>query len=222
MTVDRRGALLLTLLVVSARGGGATSTTATTTATTTTTTAEITTSTTAAEPWVWGVDEVDLGDGYLLSQCEGDANQVACVSHDGSVIGSAEHLQFPVDSFGLLDGVTDPVGSVELIAADYLATFMADRRATCPHLEFRAVSPSPVTISGTPGLRYGFEELDGADVVEKSMIYGVRVDETIDFYGFAAIAEGACLSSEGELTDPATLDSLLPVLDRVMAVVESG
>jgi hypothetical protein len=59
-------------------------------------------------------------------------------------------------------------------------------------------------------------------VVEKNMIYGVRVNESIDLYGFAAIAEGACLSNEGELTDPVTLDSVLPALDQAMAVVESG
>jgi hypothetical protein len=200
----------------------AASPTETTTTTVTTTTVPTTNTSAVPERWVWGVDEVDLGDGYLLGQCEGDANQVACISKDGSVIGSAEHLEFPVDTFDLLGGVTDPVESVELIAADYVATFLADRQATCPHLVFRAVVPAPVAVSGAAGLRYGFEELDGTEVVEKNLIYGVRVDETIDLYGFAAIAKGACLTNEGELTDPVTLDRVLPVLDQAMAVVESG
>jgi hypothetical protein len=157
-----------------------------------------------------------------LGPCDGDADQIACITKDGSVIGSAEHLEFPVDTFVLLDGVADPVESVELIAADYVATFLADRRATCPDLEFRALAPAPVAVGGAPGLRYGFEELDGSEVVETNIIYGVRVDETIDLYGFAAIAEGACLSNEGELTEPVTLDRVLPALDQAMAVVESG
>jgi hypothetical protein len=172
--------------------------------------------------WVWGVDEVDLGDGYLLGQCEGDANQIACITQDGSLIGSAEHLPLPVDSFDILDGVDDPVESIELIAVDYVATFLADRQSSCPHLEFRQLAPTPVTIGVGPGLRFGFEEREGPVVVEKNMIYGVRVNESIDLYGFAAIAEGACLSNEGELTDPVTLDSVLPALDQAMAVVESG
>ena len=172
--------------------------------------------------WVWGIDSVDLGDGYLLGPCAGDANQVACITRDGSVIGSAEHLELLVDTLDILDGVTDPVESVELIAADYVATFLADRQAACPHLEFRALVPVPVAVGGAPGLRYGFEELDGTDTVERNLIYGVRVDDTIDLYGFAAIVEGACLSNEGELTDPDSLDSVLPALDQVMAVVESG
>ena len=40
--------------------------------------------------------------------------------------------------------------------------------------------------------------------VEKNVIYGVRVEDTINLFSFSAIAEGACLSNEGELTDPAT------------------
>jgi hypothetical protein len=172
--------------------------------------------------WVWGIDTVELGGGYSLGPCDGDADQIACITKDGSVIGSAEHLEFPVDTFVLLDGVADPVESVELIAADYVATFLADRRATCPDLEFRALAPAPVAVGGAPGLRYGFEELDGSEVVETNIVYGVRVDETIDLYGFAAIAEGACLSNEGELTEPVTLDRVLPALDQAMAVVESG
>ena len=220
MTVDRGGALLLALLVVSACGGGATSTTATPAVTTTA--AGTTTTTAVIESWAWGVDEVDLGDGYFLGPCEGDANLIACITKDGAVIGSAEHLEFPVDTFDVLDGVTDPVASIELIAADYVATFVEDRQATCPHLEFQAVAPAPVLVGGAPGLRYGFEELDGTDVVEKNTIYGVRADATIDLYGFAAIAEGACLSNEGELTDPAVLNGLQPRLDHVMTGVKSG
>ena len=181
-----------------------------------------TTTTTATESWVWGIDSVDLGDGHLLGPCEGDADQIACISKDGSVIGSAEHLEFPADTFEVLDGVTDPVASIELIAADYVATFLADRQATCPQLEFRALAPDPVEVGGASGLRYGFEQLDGTEAVEKNIIYGARVGDTIDLYGFAAIAEGACLSNEGELTDPDTLDSVLPALDRALAVVESG
>jgi hypothetical protein len=172
--------------------------------------------------WDWGIDEVDLGDGYSLAPCEGNADQIACVIKDDSVIGSAEHLALSVESFDILDGVDDPVESIELIATDYVATFLADRNSTCPHLEFRELAPTPVTIGAGPGLRYGFEERDGPVVVEKNMIYGVRAEGTIDLYGFAAIAEGACLSNEGELTHPAVLDGLQPRLDHVMAGVESG
>lgn len=125
-------------------------------------------------------------------------------------------------SFDLLDGVDDPIESIELVAADYIATFLDDRQSICPSLEFRELAPVTVDVGGDPGLRYGFEEQDGDLTVERNLIYGVRVEDTIDFYSFAAIAEGACLSNEGELTDPATLGTLLPALDRVMAAVESG
>ena len=165
---------------------------------------------------------MELSDGYTLGPCEGDANQMACIEKDGSVIGSAEHLTLPVGSFDVLDGVVDLVESIELIATDYLATFLADRQATCPHLEFRELDPTPVTIGDGAGLRYGFEELDGAAIVEKNLIYGVRQEETIHLFNFSAIAEGACLSNEGELADPATLDRLQPALDEVMSVVECG
>ena len=80
----------------------------------------------------------------------------------------------------------------------------------------------PRIVGGQPGLRYGFEEIEGDRVVEKNVIYGVRRDETIGLFTFSAIADGACLSNEGELTDPAVLDFLLPRLHQAMAVVESG
>jgi hypothetical protein len=215
-------ALLVSLLIVSACGGsGADSTTV---SVTTTVPGSATTRTTAPalEPWVWGVEEVDLGDGYVLGPCTGDANQFACFSEDGSVIGSAEHLTLPAETFDHLDDVDDPVESIELIATDYVSTFTLDRQSTCPNLEFAAPAPASATIGGHPGLRYGFEEADGDRVVEKNVIYGVRKDDTIGLFTFSAIADGACLSNEGELTDPAVLDFLLPRLHQAMAVVESG
>ena len=165
---------------------------------------------------------MELGDGYSLGPCEGDANLIACITKDGAVIGLAEGLLLPVQGFAALDGVDDPVESIEIIAADYLSTFAEDRQSTCPHLEFQVLVPAAVSVGGDPGLRYGFEELDGAAVVEKNLIYGVRVEDSVNLYNFSAIAEGACLSNEGELTDPVTLDTVLPLLDHAMAVVESG
>ena len=179
-------------------------------------------STTVQEPWVWGVDEQALRQGYLLGPCEGDANQIACIAQDGIVIGSAEYLALPVDSFESLEGVDDPVKSMEIIAGDYLSTFRADRESACPDLEFRELPPTPVTVGGQPGLRYGFDELDGARVVERNLIYGVRKADVIGLFNFSATTDSACLSNEGELDDPAILDSLLPTLDQVMAVVEPG
>ena len=138
------------------------------------------------------------------------------------MIGSAEYLALPVDSFDLLDGVDDPVESIELIAADYVATFRPTASRPARTSSSGSWLQSRRRSAARQGLRYGFEELDGGRVVEKNLIYGVRGDDTIDLFNFSAIAEGACLSNEGELADPALLDSLLPALDQVMAVVESG
>jgi hypothetical protein len=190
--------------------------------TTTAVTSTIPTTTSATDSWVWGVDEVELGDGYSLGPCEGDANQIACIGKEGSVIGSAERLELPVDTFDILDGVDDPVESIEIIAADYLSTFAEDRQSTCPGLEFQELAPAPVVIAGGPGLRYGFEERDGGRVVEKNIIYGARVESTINLFNFSAIADGACLGNEGELTDPAVLDAIQAALDSAMTHLESG
>lgn len=161
-----------------------------------------------------------MGDGYALGPCSGDADEIACISKDGSVIGSAEHLALPADTFDLLDGVDDPAESIALIAADYVATFTSDRQSTCPNLEFVALATTSSSVGGRPGIRYGFEEVDGDRVVEKNVVYGVRQDETIHLFTFTAIADGACISNEGELADPEVLDLLLSGLDRVMAVVD--
>ena len=99
------------------------------------------TTTTAIETWVWGIDSVELGGGYSLGPCEGDADQIACITKDDVVVGSAEFLALPAESFDFLDGVVDPVESIELIAADYIATFQTDRQSTCPNLEFKTLAP---------------------------------------------------------------------------------
>ncbi len=126
------------------------------------------------------------------------------------MIGSAEHLTLPADTFDLLDEVDDPVESIELIAADYIATFQTDRQSTCPNLEFKTLAECPSQWRRPPDFDTASKSSTAIRVVEKNLIYGVRMDETIDLYSFAAIADGACLSNEGELTDPAILDTLLP------------
>jgi hypothetical protein len=223
MIVRGQRAIVSTVMILAACGAGGTATTPTSEATTTAVVPTAATTTTSVfEPWVWGVGVVDLGDGYALGPCSGDADQFACISRNGSVIGSAEQLALPADTFDLLDGVDDPAESIELIAADYVSTFTSDRESTCPKLEFVSLTPTTSTIGGREGLRYGFEELDRDRVVEKNVIYGVRSEETINLFSFSAIADGACLRNEGELTDPDVLDFLLPRLDQAMTVVDSG
>jgi hypothetical protein len=117
--------------------------------------------------------------------------------------------------------VDDPVESMEIIAADYLSTFGQDRLTTCSHLDFQELEHAAVNIAGDPGLRYGFEERDAGRVVERNVTYGVRVEDSINLSVFSAIADGACLSNEGELTDPAVLETILVALDRAMAELES-
>ncbi|MGH8928118.1 MAG: hypothetical protein ACRDWH_07185 [Acidimicrobiia bacterium] len=180
-------------------------------------------STDAPEPWVWGIDTVDLGGGYVIGPCEGDADQIACIVADDSVVvGAAERLVFPADTFEFLEGVDDPVESVELMAADYEAIFADDRQTTCPHLEYRALERVATTVSGEPGLRHGFEELDGERVVEKNLIHAVRIGDEIHIYGLTAISEEACVAAAGELTDPTILDLIAPSLADALAVVASG
>jgi hypothetical protein len=52
----------------------------------------------------------------MLGPCEGDANQIACVTLDGVMMGGAEYFQVPVSDFDFLEGIDDPIESVERIA----------------------------------------------------------------------------------------------------------
>jgi hypothetical protein len=173
-------------------------------------------------PWTWGVDTVEVGHGYRLGPCSGDADQFACISRDGSPVGSAELLTLPVDTFPALNGVDDPMESIDVVAADFLQTFADDRETTCPSLEFAGLDAVPVTVAAAPGLQFGFEERAGESVVEKVVQYGVRIRGDIHLFNVTAIAPGACLAPEGELTDPGVLDSILPGLDAALAVVKPG
>lgn len=84
---------------------------------------------------------------------------------------------------------------------------------------FEPLGPDPVTIAGMPGLRYGFQQTDGAqDVVESNLIYGLRTSDFVQIFSFYAHAEGSCVGLEG--MTPEQLDAVTPGLDQAMAVVE--
>lgn len=199
------------LILASCAAPGATPPTATTNTTSTTAA--------AARPWTWGVDTVNLGAAYTLGSCEGDADQIACIALDGTVVGSAEYFQLPVSNFDFLEGIENPIESIEAIAADYVATFEADRATTCPELGFESLGPDQVTIAGIPGLRYGFLQTNASkEAVEKNLIYGLRAADVVHIFGFSANAEGSCVGAEG--MTPEQLDTITPGLDQAMASVE--
>lgn len=175
--------------------------------------------TTTPSVWLWGVETVDLGEGYTLGPCEGDAVHISCIAVDGTVVGSAEYFQLPVSSFDFLQGIENPIESIEAIAADYAATFEADRAVTCPELAFEVLGPDPVTIAGMPGLRYGFQQTEPTeDVVEKNLLYGLRTAEFVHVFSFSANGEGSCVGADG--MTPEQLETIIPVLDQAIAVVE--
>lgn len=169
--------------------------------------------------WIWGIDTIDLGDGYTLGPCDGDADQIACIAFDGTVVGSAEYFRLPVSTFDLLAGIEDPIESIEAIASDYLATFKADRASSCPELGFESLGPDPVTISRMAGLRYGFLQTNSAqEAVERNLSYGLRAADVVHIFGFSGNAEGSCVGAEG--MTPEQVEAITPGLDRAVAAVD--
>ncbi|MGQ0848949.1 MAG: hypothetical protein ACT4OP_07505 [Actinomycetota bacterium] len=169
-------------------------------------------------PLQWGTGSHEFSGGLALQGCEGGAEQVACFYQDGNWIGTAEHLKLAVPTLDFLDGVDDPVESVQLVEADYLTTFEADRTSTCPQLTFQRIPERAVTVAGSPGIAFGFSQTEGDRVVEKNLLYAVRVEFLVRIFNFPSLDSGSCVGNEGALS-PSQLDAISADLDGVMAEV---
>jgi hypothetical protein len=205
------------LLVAACAAAPTTSTMAGTTTTTIASTTTQATTTTTGEPLDWTGDfSFDLGGGYALGPCEGDA-PIVCVSKDGWVIGTVEYITYDATTFDYLAGVEDPMESVALLASNYLDTFAADRTTSCPALRFAVIEPQPATVTGVPGVVFGFAEFDGEIEVERNLLFAARQVDLINLVNAGALDEGACVSAEGATLLPSDLEAIRPGLEAAIA-----
>lgn len=165
------------------------------------------------------LEPVDLGDGWVVRDCDGDAPLV-CVDRDGEFVGLIELNTFPVPAE--LEDAADAdelVAAMRAWAADSLDGVVADRAQGCgAAYEVEVEAAVEQMVAGNPGVRYGFRGIEDGAMTEYVISYATVADDQLWIVVADGAADGGCMGSdELQLFDPAVLDTFAPLLDRVVA-----
>ena len=205
------------LLAAPACGGDDDAASGTTTSTTTTT--EVAAHAPAVD-WRDVDDPVDLGDGWGLEPCEGDA-PIVCITRGGERAGLVELLSFPVDTLpevaeALAAG--DEAAALDAHAEAYLRDIGDDRRRGCPDgYRFQPGKPRHVTTADGQAITYRFSGTfaDGRASEQTIQYAGIR-DGSLVIINVAGYEPDSCPSSEGQELSSSEVDGFAAVLDAVV------
>jgi hypothetical protein len=154
---------------------------------------------------------IDLPNGWVLRDCEGEAPLV-CVADGDRHVGAIELGAYPAP-----DGVEqDVLAHLLAHATTFLDDMRADRAAGCPGTTFEPIAAEPFDVGGTPGVRAGFLMRNAAgDVAEHHVLYWAVDAGTQFVITAAAYAEDGCMERLGEFA-PDNLVTALPAIDRMV------
>ena len=137
------------------------------------------------------IKPTDLGDGWRVQDCDGDAPFV-CVARNDEILGVMEVLRLPTEGRTLDQHVTG-----------YYESIKNDRKDGCGADYKIATEPvRPVTAPDGDVIRYGFTgALGNAPGISERVIQfaGIRDDKLV-ILAASANDDGGCLSREGEFT----------------------
>jgi hypothetical protein len=165
------------------------------------------------------LEPVDLGDGWIVRDCDGDA-PLLCFDRNGEFVGLIELNTFPVPAELAGVGSEDElVAAMRTWATDNLDGVVADRSEGCgADYEVEVEAPVEQTVAGNNGVRYGFRGIEGGAMTEYVISYATVADDQLWIVVADGAADGGCMGSdELDLFDPAVLETLVPLLDRVVA-----
>ena len=168
----------------------------------------------------WGPDAapVDLGDGWTVRDCEGDA-PLLCVDRDGELVGTLALSSFePTEDLAAADTPEELTDALRAFAESLEDGVVQDRAAGCGAdyvVEHEPVAV--VTMSGQPGVRYGFRGIQDEAVTEFVLSYATVADGRLWIVVAEAATDDGCMASEFDLFTPDDLATFLPRLDAVVA-----
>lgn len=169
--------------------------------------------------WEPGAAPVDLGGGWRVADCDGDA-PLLCVERGEEVVGTLELNHFPLsDELAAAEGEAELRAALRDFAASRHGDIAEDRRNGCGDDYLVEADPvAEVSMAGQPGVRYGFRGTDGGVTTEHVVSYAtVAADQLWIVVADGAAADGCMGDDELTLFDPEVLRDLLPLLDRVVA-----
>lgn len=177
--------------------------------------------TTAPAPTAVPVDwddpvTTDLGNGWSLGPCDGDAPLV-CFSHDGQGRGTAEIASFvlPDTLRDALESGRSPAQVLDLHAREYLDHFRDDRARGCgADYVFSADEPRAMTVDGLAAIKTAFTGgAAGGPTTERVVRWVALRDGHLVSVVLHATADGACAPGLGSDAAPADLVELEPLID---------
>lgn len=155
---------------------------------------------------------VDLGEGWSVTDTEGDAPMVTVLRH-GVPVGIVEYLDFPLEG-----GAHGERAALDAHVAGYYDDIGADRRSS-PIRGYRFEPDAPVHLDTADGdaVRYGFRgTLPDGRPSERSVHWaGVR-DGRLVLVAASAYDEGGLFAREGSEFTSADLDAVADRLDRLV------
>jgi hypothetical protein len=161
---------------------------------------------------------VDLGDGWAIRACEGEA-PLLCVELSGRQIGVVEALSYPVSSFEDLDPDGDPKENLDRFGAGFIKAIGSDRAVGCgPDYGFDPFPVEDFVLGGTPGVSFGFlGTMPSGKPSELNLQYATIVGDRVLSIVAIAYDEGGCPGRD-ELSgfDSVTLRDFRPRLEEVL------
>ena len=165
----------------------------------------------------------ELGDGWSVGPCEGDAPLV-CFSYGGQVQGVAEVASFPAGTNSTVSDVLARGGTeheaLAAHAAEHLASMRADRLKGCgADYAFVADVPRAMTADGVPAVKTAFIGGDPGSAPTERVVRWVGLrDGGIVSLVLHATDEGACAPGLGGDMSTADLAGVEPLIDAAFAV----
>jgi hypothetical protein len=167
----------------------------------------------------------DLGNGWSVGAC-GGTGPFMCVRQGGRNVGVIELSTFPVESFTIpafreAIGRGDTTAALTALANDLYRSVRQDRGTICGKgYTLDALPPKAATVSGGPGLHYGFTGRNDGAVVESQESYSTLRDGRVVIQSASAFATTGCMVAEaGELT-PDQLTEFAPFFERLVAATK--
>lgn len=150
-------------------------------------------------PYVWADQRArDLGDGWSIGACGGDA-PVRCVSSDGDIVGTIELGGYPLDV-----PVAEPDRWLGQQIDALLASTSEDRTATCGVGHAVTIVSRAITLDGAPGVQYDLRTRSPGDdrvVVERAMgVIAVDDDEVVWLAATGTAHDGCLTPLDGEFS----------------------
>lgn len=161
---------------------------------------------------------VDLGDGFTVAACQGDA-PLLCVDLNGAPAGVVEAQSYPIASLPLFDPTADDHANLTALAEDFVETFRKDRAEGCGEdYLINPVAVKPIVLAGRDGILFGFEgRLRSGDLSELNLHYAIVDDDAVVSIVANAYDEGGCPGPDdlGGF-DTTTLTDFWPHLDALL------